>query len=556
MNERMNVLFPDESLVAQLTEGRQWEGCLDVWILAMSQKLAQLAAPEPQDLLWLQSYLANSDKRDGSAKEHVLSEKVFFYLHFLLSTDPPRQLLDYTTLINFTYAYGAKNSTVMRELFHGLWSRHHPQLRREFNTLKRLFLLDLSGHSHESPSRMLCMQLSTLIAACPPLFEVLFSERKELEVLFRKYNESTKYPEQEIFCLVKTCGDAVLKCVEPNLSKYLNWFLTDYDHTPSLIVDILLHTDFSGSLHRLPDHMMSLVTMFEAIVAANTNDTEAMNVDTTLHQLRDMFPDHSVDYLQGILLQHGDDLGLATSHLIETPKEAPAKELPPTRRNIFDNDEVDRLHISPTLIHRGRKEGGNADLLLKSPDANKAAIYAAIDRFDADDDERDDTYDAIGGDEGIEAKHADELPDTKPKPTDKPQSDDSALFHALEGDAAIFQRTGRKSKARQELRNKTGMSDEQIEGWKFMLDRDPKSRDRLMDQMQFSGQQTTLPSTSYRKKGAEESESEGAGPSRSGNGTEAKNTGQRNPAKSKGKSSRTNRRDQHAKKVDRAAPTE
>ncbi|KAF9545488.1 hypothetical protein EC957_010904 [Mortierella hygrophila] len=61
------------------------------------------------------------------------------------------------------------------------------------------------------------------------------------------------------------------------------------------------------------------------------------------------------------------------------------------------------------------------------------------------------------------------------------------------GNKDVFNRNGeaRRSKKRQELRNLTKMTDEQLEGWAIMFGRNPR-KDAIAQKYEFSGQQTEL----------------------------------------------------------------
>ena len=59
-------------------------------------------------------------------------------------------------------------------------------------------------------------------------------------------------------------------------------------------------------------------------------------------------------------------------------------------------------------------------------------------------------------------------------PVQTPRNPEAVLELAYIDDPALFDRDGqtRRSKARADLKNRTGWSDEQIEGWRIMLERD------------------------------------------------------------------------------------
>ncbi|ODQ49657.1 hypothetical protein SAICODRAFT_194919 [Saitoella complicata NRRL Y-17804] len=177
------------------------------------------------------------------------------------------------------------------------------------------------------------------------------------------------------------------------------------------------------------------------------------------------------------------------------PSSAPAATY--ERRNIFDDQEIKR-----EKLHLGKQDRGTADQMLNDKSGiDKAGILARVAAIDMDDDERDDTYDGINDPNVVdddafvrEDTNADVSGPTGP-------NIDELLFLEYGTNPSLFERDNatRKSKARAELRGRTGLSDEQIEGWKSMLERDPRRRKALEGRYEFRGNQATLPSTSYRQ---------------------------------------------------------
>lgn len=184
------------------------------------------------------------------------------------------------------------------------------------------------------------------------------------------------------------------------------------------------------------------------------------------------------------------------------PKEA--------RRTIFDDDDFSRLAISPSQVHYGRhtKETDTADELLSkaSSRSDKAAILSALAAFDSDDDERDDTYDVedVGG--TIDSA----LPGTSDDVMDaeglKQDRHEQTLWQARKISPELFGRDAstRRSQARADLRNETGMTDEAIEGWALMLQRDPRKLKRLEAKFSMAGgtQQSSLQRTAWQQSDA------------------------------------------------------
>ncbi|MBH1945574.1 hypothetical protein I5L01_15235, partial [Erythrobacter sp. YJ-T3-07] len=85
---------------------------------------------------------------------------------------------------------------------------------------------------------------------------------------------------------------------------------------------------------------------------------------------------------------------------------------------MFDDDELDNLSHNVANLHFGKKNPERtADDILndRSTAPNKAAILSALSAFDADDDERDDTYDAADAGFTVNDALADDADDQKRK---------------------------------------------------------------------------------------------------------------------------------------------
>jgi hypothetical protein len=154
-----------------------------------------------------------------------------------------------------------------------------------------------------------------------------------------------------------------------------------------------------------------------------------------------------------------------------------------TRRNVYDNDEFDvfaNRALDRNKVYAGKKEKGTADSLLQdSSGFTQEQRKTIIQLADMYDDEYDDTYDDIndasgaleGGDDGDNA--LDVVRAKKEVHVDPGIQNESALVHTFVDNPEVFGRSGavRKSSKRAELRKQTGMSDEQLEGWAIMFNR-------------------------------------------------------------------------------------
>ncbi|KAL7797282.1 hypothetical protein V8C37DRAFT_370594 [Trichoderma ceciliae] len=269
---------------------------------------------------------------------------------------------------------------------------------------------------------------------------------------------------------------------------------------------------------------------------------EHVHAEMHVHQMsqithvQDIFPDLGAGFIAKCLNEYGDDVEQVIANLFDEtlppylatadrsealshtqPDTKPHKDLAPhstpphlpTRRNVFDDDDFDRLSVDVSKISFGKNPEKTADDVLKdkSTAPNKAAILSALAALDPDDDERDDTYDAadVGGTVDTGNQEADGVND----------SNEELLFRAFQADLRIFARDAetRRSGTRGKLRDETGMADEAIEGWAVMLQRNPVQKRRLEAKYAWSGQQSQLDRTSWKASpagsGAEESDPDG-----------------------------------------------
>ncbi|OCT47881.1 CUE domain containing protein [Cladophialophora carrionii] len=274
---------------------------------------------------------------------------------------------------------------------------------------------------------------------------------------------------------------------------------------------------------------------------AEPNEDMHIHKASQISQVHDLFPELSNHYILKLLDHFGDDAETVVAALLE-PDSLPADlrdqgshaeavaanagptfdlaprstpPLLPQRKNMFDDDDFDRLQVSSQRLHRGRKEINLSQAETEDEHAQrKAAIISALAAFDSDDDERDDTYDVadVGGtvDATLDT-------DDRPRPERLPDQNphEETLFRAWRDNPELYARDSktRISKIRQELKRDTGMSDEQIEGWAIMLKKDPKLQD-LLDKkyaatQTFKGNQATIVSSRWKSSDTGEDSEDG-----------------------------------------------
>ncbi|KAB5593868.1 hypothetical protein CTheo_2720 [Ceratobasidium theobromae] len=212
----------------------------------------------------------------------------------------------------------------------------------------------------------------------------------------------------------------------------------------------------------------------------------------------------SAETLISALLEGEQLLDLVQEQNVPPPA---SKSVIPERRNVFDDDEMDysRLRI-------GKKRSENADTILndksfiaiqkaeiirraaevsdedsewKSDEEKKPVAMA----FFEDDDEYGGGAMVNDGEATSEGESGDE--------NEAEGGPETALELAWLEDAQVFERDAntRRSKSRADLKGKTGWSDEQIEGWKVMLDRDSRLQAKIRQKHEFKGNQPLLPPT-------------------------------------------------------------
>ncbi|GAB1318145.1 CUE domain-containing protein [Madurella fahalii] len=294
-----------------------------------------------------------------------------------------------------------------------------------------------------------------------------------------------------------------------------------------------------------------------------------------ISQVQDLFPELGSGFVAKLLDEYSDDPEQVVSHLLDGSlpphlesadrseqlshantttttttttsthrqhSHLPSRPLhsqPQPHPHDSDASDLDMLTAPTARLHLGKAGGADAtaDALLAGPTTatHKAAILSALAAFDADDDERDDTYDAadVGGTVDTSTP-ALEQPAPGPGQTTQQQQEqqqeqeqqeqgdlaeggaEAALFAAWQANPGLFARDGatRRGAERERLRLETGMTDEAVEGWAVMLGRDGAMRKRLEGRYgegAWRGEQTLLEGTRGAWRAELDTEGEGEG---------------------------------------------
>ena len=230
----------------------------------------------------------------------------------------------------------------------------------------------------------------------------------------------------------------------------------------------------------------------------------------------------------------------------------PREEDPPAyasidRRNVFDNDAFDLKQVDPSQIHRGRRERGSVTDILndkKFITSQKSKIIKAVEtQWNEYDDEYDDTYDDP---ERTATRPANPRLKMIRDDVDEETTAESEVEEDIEGIAynwfkrtpGVFEKSARKTKDRETLKEETKWTDEQIEGWKSMTERDASVLRKLETKYENQVfQQTTLPPTSWKAPNQDEvGESRAAEGGTRGRGGSDRGTGDASRGRGRGRS--------------------
>ncbi|RDA86354.1 hypothetical protein CP532_4322 [Ophiocordyceps camponoti-leonardi (nom. inval.)] len=311
---------------------------------------------------------------------------------------------------------------------------------------------------------------------------------------------------------------------------------------------------------------------------ATRQDEEAellLDQMSKITQIQDLFPEMGAGFISRCLHEYNQDTEQVVASLLSEslpahlasadrseslqPREQsstfsrqkPPLKSPtmPTRRNVFDGDELDRLAADTSKISFGKRLDRTADDVLrdKSTAPSKAAILSALAAFDSDDDERDDTYDAVdvGGTVDSTNQEADGVND----------SNEELLFRAYTMDDKTFAKDAatRRAAPRTKLREETGMTDEAIEGWATMLTRNAQQMKRLQAKYAFAGQQQQLERTAWRAgSGTEDSDVDANRAGRGGRPSRGRGRGRGRVGQTEDRDTEAARRRKEANKASRA----
>jgi len=542
------------------------------------EKFTLNVTKDPSIAQFLVSYV-KTPPISPKAKSTSLRRTCFLLVHRIFTDveTVPTSLLEWTFWANLSLTY--TNSKALSELLSQKWVQLDMDSDKSMSRYKSALIRALEVNHLNPELEQLLPQTLALLRACYSYGQFLMLGSDLIDALSTAYEKKPRL-QKKIVTITYFSLASLIEPKRPRTSTLLDHLYSlnsSASKSDSLLKSIIgstpmlrkMRTTLSGPESGRAKSLFESLQAFERAPDGRTKKHIRRKVDkrkgketgqyahgslgdmhvhklSLVSQIQDLFSDLGAGFVMKLLDEYGDDTEQITAHLLDDSLPAHLKAadrsetlpltqnllnhdlapnlalhatppLLPTRRNIYDDDDFDRLAVDTSKLRLGKDQSTTADHLLASQrdTGSKAAILSALAAFDSDDDERDDTYDFedVGG--TVDTTADDNSADLKQ------DAHEEALFNAYNLTPDLFDRDAdtRRSKARAGLKSETGMTDEAIEGWGIMVGRDPRRLDRLKRKFEMGSglQQRALEGSAWRgDSGTEDSDAGGARGGRGG----------------------------------------
>ncbi|EJU02280.1 hypothetical protein DACRYDRAFT_99944 [Dacryopinax primogenitus] len=274
--------------------------------------------------------------------------------------------------------------------------------------------------------------------------------------------------------------------------------------------------------------------------APGSTADETPELELKLTQVLDILPDESPDLIRACLRHppFGGSVEQVVAALLEgnIPAEVRASvgseerkdafPLLESRRNVFDDDPLDfsklrigknRDNADGVLRNRAQLDAVKADILRRvqdMSDSEEEDAEAEGRKIVAFEEELDDGMEPSSAvkvtNDGEESEEGDDMEDGEPQSAKKVDVE-TLLEQTYIRDPKLFDRDAatRRTKQRADLRAQTGWSDEQLEGWRIMLERNQPRKDKILQKHEFSGNRPLVPEDEGQPSSSHASDREG-----------------------------------------------
>lgn len=530
--------YPSRQLQAQITQC-QWDAALDAWIrclrhfLMASEVAFQLLLTDPENAslyTFIQDYLEVHTPRQNpdfqssleSPSDDELSKSVFLLLYRIFSSERPCLLIFDIPFVLFDFCalFALQSTESVLLVFENLCKNAEKQVflqtrhvREQFqafmdmlvSTSDDMILKDILSH------RISLQSLTLFIRICFPATCVFLEDEDFLRSIVYVYHRDVAVDQMkpDLLRLIYTLFTSFLMRNQACLLiiKGFTWLYEQLSLETALLRDLVLDTSIVERFYEIElfsEEIMSQLRILKQNYGTNVVEKETdFDIDSSVSQLsmishiKDLFPEYGEGFIEICLKEFDNNVETTISHILEDSfpphirlldKKLPrttgklSKEVPKT---IINKENDLNSYMDFSKIYKGKKNYQTVDIMLQDKSFIREHKQTILDLVALNqDDERDDTYDDV---DGSNLEFQNETGSSKLM-----TNMDEVLYATYLVSPEVFIRSSqtRRSPARIELRLKTGLSDEQIEGWKIMLDRNPHQLEKFEEMFKVTENQT------------------------------------------------------------------
>lgn len=362
----------------------------------------------------------------------------------------------------------------------------------------------------EKKQRVQLQALMVFVRLCAPA-TCVFLDEGFIGLIARVYQRGALISgiKEELLWLVFTLFTSFLweRGVCEQIVRRFRWLYEEEWVSRELLRDLVLETEIVERFYEGALFSEEIVSELRALREASLPGKLLPGKQLPgIQKLQELFPASTEAFLDECLCACGGDVEAAVCMILEsnstvdtqksidtcTGKErvCPVNSGCPVAtgndRCLPGGNKLDRV-VEIQKIYRGKKGYASADAMLEDKlfvREHKQMIMDSV--FVNDEDEKDDTYEEAGSSDGEVREEC------------RMNRVDGILYTTYIVSPEVFNRTmeARRSCGRKELQASTGLSDEQIECWKMMLDRNPRQAEKYEEMYGFSGNEA-LPSSKW-----------------------------------------------------------
>lgn len=515
------VKFPPFKLRALLIEKDPvvWLHCLETYVKYMDYLLFESNVERVDDItrnnicIFVKSYLhemAEDKSRVLSlGMNHDVAEVLSFLREKILVLLQRCGLLHLQvfgdSLWDLVKVYVDEKCSVVRALLDGSCK---PSINTQKASLNRIpqvqqylrHLVESGGFKRVDLKAFECLLSATPSKTTPFAKQFLNASWLEvLELLWAKGRGrfSAAAKQLEIITLLSVSAEDIA-----NTTKEMGLVTLDTAELYPLLGSLLLDESFK----QMKPDLTSAMPQFSLNLEETEETTGKLDTsvdESSLRAIGELFPNFTKHQLSYLLRQFEGSVEMATNAVFEDPSiiDGIPKEAQAETDGVLSADEADENETDEELELQSSKESRPSNKTSQStvnqqvPDElrNRTLTRAMKLMYQADEDERDDTYDEAEVSRSMgkiaisdENSGNDNAQSTKTTVSDYDRIE-GYLWDLLKQDNTLFERSKRGSSVRKSMRQQTNWSDEQIEGWARMLERSPQRARILEEKFMFRG---------------------------------------------------------------------